>query len=85
MGRFHVMLQLLPLTRGHCVESCRFVLAPLASPSGKIIDPEPVSTWSYVLDNAHTLSTKCLARKLGGGVIFIAGLLACPHQLRWTG
>ncbi|CAD6567266.1 MAG: hypothetical protein ASARMPREDX12_000170 [Alectoria sarmentosa] len=37
-----------------------------------IINAEPVSTWSFVERNAQKVSTNCLARKVGGGVIFIA-------------
>ena len=56
------------------VETCRFVLTPLADSTHQVLDPEPTSTWFYVLDNAHVLSTNCVAKKLGGGVIFIKGL-----------
>lgn len=54
---------------------------PIAASLGKVIDPEPVSTWSFVERNVLRLSTNCLAKKLGGGVIFIAGLAAYPPQL----
>lgn len=53
-------------------KSCRFALMSIATSSGKVIDPEPVSTWSFVERNTLKLSTSCLAAKLGGGVIFIA-------------
>ncbi len=52
---------------------------PIASQSGKVINPEPVSTWSFVEKNAIKLSANCLVKKLGGGVVFIAGLAASPH------
>lgn len=67
-------MQLTFLTRKNRLGSCRFALTPLPTASGKVINPEPVSTWSFVESNAHILSTNCPARKLGGGVIFIAGL-----------
>ncbi|KAF6238315.1 hypothetical protein HO173_003595 [Letharia columbiana] len=53
-------------------KSCRFALMPIAASSRKVIDPEPVSTWSFVERNVLRLSTNCLARKLGGGVILLA-------------
>ena len=73
-------IELLPLTRAHCVESCRFALAPIATSAHEVLDPEPVSTWAHILDNAHKLSTNCLAKRLGGGVVFIAGKKEIPHQ-----
>ena len=54
----------------------------IATSSGKVLDAEPVSTWAFVERNALKLSTNCLAKKLGGGVIFIAGLAASPYQLQ---
>lgn len=52
----------------------------IATSSGRVIDPEPVSTWSFVESNALKLSTRCLAAKFGGGVIFIAGPVAYPRS-----
>ncbi len=72
------MKSLTSLTRAQCAESCRFALAPLAAASGKVFDPETVSTWSFVLRNAHLLSTNCPARKQGGGVVFIAAKSGLP-------
>ncbi|KAL9137139.1 MAG: hypothetical protein Q9175_001651 [Cornicularia normoerica] len=46
-------------------KSCRVALMSIATSSGRVIDPEPVSTWSFVENNAQRLSTNCLARKLG--------------------
>lgn len=53
-------------------KSCRFALAILPTPTGRVVDPSPVSSWAFILKNAHKLSTNCLGRRLGGGVIFIA-------------
>lgn len=53
-------------------KSCRFALTPIAVSSGKVINAEPVSTWSFIESNALKLSTNCMGRKFGGGVIFIA-------------
>ena len=54
---------------------------PIATRSGKVINPEPVSTWAFIQKNAIKLSANCLAKKIGGGVVFIAGLAASPHRL----
>ena len=72
------------LTRVLCVETCRVALMPVATSSGKVLDPEPVSTWSYIERNALRLSTQCLAKKLGGGIIFIAGLTLYSLQTHTT-
>lgn len=72
------------LTRVHCIETCRIALMPLAGESGKVIDPEAVSTWSYIESNALRLSTQCLGKKVGGGFIFIAGHMLRSHFMHTT-
>ena len=57
---------------------------PVATGSRKVIDPEPVSTWSFIETKALKLSTNCLAKKLGGGLILIAGLTPYSHQMHTT-
>ena len=61
------------------VESCRVALTTVASPSGHITDPEPVSTWAFIESRANRLFAACLTRKLGGGFALIAGL-TCTYQ-----
>ena len=72
------------LTTVHRVGTCRVALMPVASSSGKVLDPEPVSTWSYIESNALRLSSQCLAKKLGGGFILVAGLTPYSHQIHTT-
>lgn len=84
MGVITHCTKILPLTEAHCLESCRFALAPIAADSGEVFDPQTRSKWSFVIKNAHVLAGNCPAKKLGGGVTFIAGLATCPHQLHRT-
>ena len=81
-GHDSTICEMIAANESALVGSCRFALMPLAMSSGKVLNPESVSTWSFVESNAVRLSANCVARKLGGGVIFIAGLVACPHNLQ---
>lgn len=49
-------------------------LMSTADALGRVLDPAPASTWSFIEHETLKVSRNCIGKKLGGGFVFIAGM-----------